>query len=495
MPTDTYWIRRAARRVNASERYSEAQLTRLFRTYDQAYRDIDRMIEEVYSGYSSQTGLDRQQLQRLLSLSATDRFWRTLEGRGMQQYVMENYRSRINRLEQLQAQLYTRVAELARREQAINAETYSEILKHGYASTIADYTGDIPFYQLDNQTINRLLREPWSGADYSERIWGNTEHLAERLDDILTRGAMTGASYERMSRELRETFKVSKSNADRLIRTEANHFHNEAEYQAYRDMGVEQYTFMATLDARTSDICQEHDGKHYRLDEREQGVNWPPLHPNCRSTVIAYLGDEWAPTVRRVRNPVTGESEVVPWQSYEEWAARNLVAGDTTKSTKESRLFTDREMAGGYRTPAHTTLDHDAIERLKQEAISIGIPQDILSFNTGSQTGYSEELRLIHVRGDVLPDMSSNLNRDTMTSRAVLAHEYYGHLMHHGSKAQYIPGFWRDEYRASATASVRAPGLTEEERRSLMIDAYERAQEAGYVLSLSRKARKMIYGR
>lgn len=51
----------------------------------------------------------------------------------------------------------------------------------------------------------------------------------------------------------------------------------------------------------------------------------------------------------------------------------------------------------------------------------------IFRFNEGSQTGFLDSERIINVRGDVLPDLNSNHPRDLMSTRAVLAHEYYGH--------------------------------------------------------------------
>ena len=79
-----------------------------------------------------------------------------------------------------------------------------------------------------------------------------------------------------------------------------------------------------------------------------------------------------------------------------------------------------------------------------------------------------------------------------MTEAAVLAHEYYGHMMH--SQTSFKPGDWRDEFRASYCAAVNSPNLTDEERASLMIDAYERASEAGFDVRHSRDYNRIVYG-
>ena len=79
-----------------------------------------------------------------------------------------------------------------------------------------------------------------------------------------------------------------------------------------------------------------------------------------------------------------------------------------------------------------------------------------------------------------------------MSSRAVLAHEYYGHYLNYPSK--FSIGDWRDEFRASYDAAIKTPNLTDDERKMLMIDAYDRAKEAGVSIKYNKKARLLIYG-
>jgi hypothetical protein len=93
----------------------------------------------------------------------------------------------------------------------------------------------------------------------------------------------------------------------------------------------------------------------------------------------------------------------------------------------------------------------------------------------------------------VLPDVDSAHPRDRLSARAVLAHEYYGHYCF--SPSAFEATDWRDEMRASYIAAIRAPNLTEDDRKYLMLDAYERAREAGHYFDYSKKAREIIYGR
>lgn len=76
-------------------------------------------------------------------------------------------------------------------------------------------------------------------------------------------------SEERALYEIRQKFNVESFYAERLIRTETNHFENETEFIAYQEMGIDRYVFVATLDGRTSDICRSHDGQIYEMSERQ----------------------------------------------------------------------------------------------------------------------------------------------------------------------------------------------------------------------------------
>ena len=91
---------------------------------------------------------------------------------------------------------------------------------------------------------------------------------------------MSGISQAKMSRQIREEFNTEKKYADRLIRTECNYFHNQAELMVYREMGVDEYVFMAVLDGRTSQVCQDLDGVKIPLSEAVVQENYPPMHPN-----------------------------------------------------------------------------------------------------------------------------------------------------------------------------------------------------------------------
>lgn len=83
-------------------------------------------------------------------------------------------------------------------------------------------------------------------------------------------------------------------------------------------------------------------------------------------------------------------------------------------------------------------------------------------------------------------------NRDNLSVRAVLAHEYYGHKVNKGTK---IPqDSLNDEFRASYQAAKNAPNLTHEDRYRLILDALDRAKEAGIIIKYNDFMRGILYG-
>lgn len=161
---------------------------------------------------------------------------------------------------------------------------------------------------------------------------------------------------------------------------------------------------------------------------------------------------------------------------------------DTVRGIKSPNW---RSFASGLRKQANSLTEAE-INALKIDIESIGADLSAFSFNTGTRTGLDDESMIIHVLGDVMPDENGTSARDAMSTRAVLAHEYYGHYKF--APSSFPIGDWRDEMRASYMAARNSPGLSRDERRDLIVDAYDRAREAGYNYEYSKWAKEIVYG-
>ena len=111
---------------------------------------------------------------------------------------------------------------------------------------------------------------------------------------------------------------VFKVVARRLIRTEANYMSGQGKLKCWIEQGVEYYVLVATLDLRTFKICQEQDGKKYKMSEAKVNVNYPPFHPWCRSIARAWFNERTLSGKRFANDPISGERfEISHASSYE----------------------------------------------------------------------------------------------------------------------------------------------------------------------------------
>lgn len=343
--TDNYWDKRALKRLSDAEKTSEAYIKRIKGIYAKAFKDIEKDIESVYRNYSKDTGLDVQKLKELLTRSETAKTWEQMKRQGLDKYIKNNYKARISRLEQIQAQIYAKAKQIYPKEELEHTMAYTGIVNDSYYKAVYDTqmgTGyAFTFSKIDKNLMEAVLSERWSGKNYSERIWGNTDILADSLSDVISSGLMNGQSIQKMTKQIKDRFEVSKYYAERLVRTETNHFNNMADAMAYEEMGIDYYVFVATLDNRTSEICQNMDGKKFAYKDKEEGVNYPPLHPNCRSKTRGYVDEEVEQSMeRKALNPVTGKIETIPNMTYKEWLDKQRIRyGDNVidKSFKQVR--------------------------------------------------------------------------------------------------------------------------------------------------------------
>lgn len=168
------------------------------------------------------------------------------------------------------------------------------------------------------------------------------------------------------------------------------------------------------------------------------------------------------------------------------------VDGFCNKCGGTGNLNGEKRSARGLRKSPLVDLTNKEIEFLKDEVNAIKADESVFDFNQGGTTGYSDEDDIITVRANVFPDENSVHPRDLMSARAVLAHEYYGHRVNRGTNL--ARGSWNDEFRASYMAAKYTPNLSHQDRVYLIMDALERAKEAGVNIRYNEKIRRILYG-
>ena len=87
----------------------------------------------------------------------------------------------------------------------------------------------------------------------------------------------------------RTKFESEKKEAERLVRTELTFVQNEACAETYEKAGILEYEYLSASDNRVSKICKQTNGKRFYFKEKQVGKNFPPLHANCRCTILPIV--------------------------------------------------------------------------------------------------------------------------------------------------------------------------------------------------------------
>lgn len=385
------------------------------------------------------------------------------------------------------------------------AEEYAkQFIDEGYSKKFnneAKYSG----ISLDNANqINKALRDLYASVEMpkingiktisatsakGKKVFSSADAVASYdpvehgifLNKDILKNATTVESY---NLKAQEAWKLVMSNIDNLTgnQKELALTYKKAGKALVGDGSVYDYIVhemghhvqWEVLDVKTNNMMGENMKKYA-----------PRISGYANASKGEYIAESFAAYIK-------GENKILDPEFVDYMNKLKVVENSAKSSTMMSRNLVGRKMANGLRESPSHILSEAEIKSIVNDAESLDIPIDVLRFNKGNQTGFLDRTRLINIKGDILPDLSSTIPRDCMSQRAVLAHEYYGHFKSHPSR--FVVGDWRDEFMASYRAALETPNLSDDERRMLMLDAYDRAKDAGVSVKYNKEARRIIYG-
>ncbi len=407
MRTAEYWQNAALLREIAVQEGAVLTAKDILRLYDEALDDINREIKIIKANYQKRYGLDENEAAYFLTQAQQDENLKNLiyaleqapnerARREILEYIQSDglsvraYAARTERYRAVENVIYSRIKKLAAAEIISLGGMLSRAYKESYYGVMDDTAKGldvgINFAVLNDNAINEAVAAKWHGKRFSERVWNNTDRLATEAQELVTKALMSGESLTKTSKKLADSFSVSKYRSTTLIHTETAHVHAMADMKAYKDLGVQEYKYLATLDYRTCETCQKWDNKVIPLAEAQEGKNYPVMHPRCRCTTTINMDH----TNRGARNPLTGKNEFVDGSmTYKTWldsltpeqkAARKLaIKKDDNRTADKLQYAKYKNRLGCENVPE--TLDlfletkynkTDEYNSLKKSYVSIG---------------------------------------------------------------------------------------------------------------------------
>lgn len=298
----TYWQRRQQELNKAMEKDEEKLKKRLSSYFDTEYRKLEKQIAQYYQQYGEDNVIQYRRLMESLSdsdrrllIEKLDEFAQKYPEYEELMPIRESI-YKLNCLEGLQYSVRMQQLEIGAVEnEQITAHLNRQAMRGVNAA--AEALGFGKNFYTNNPDITKLfVNVPWSnGENFSQRIWGNTDKLANYLNTDIAQGFARGDSYDRLVRQLRQRFgKVSRNDAYRLIYTEGTYVMAESSMQPFTD-DFEKYRLSTVGDGKVCGICRSVAQEAFDIKDRQPGVNFPPMHPWCRCgfTIEVDDWDQW----------------------------------------------------------------------------------------------------------------------------------------------------------------------------------------------------------
>lgn len=343
---NNYWEKRERQRLELIDGQIDKLTDNLKSNMLQASKNIENEIMHLYIKYAEDNKLSYTKTLEYLTNNERIEFQKDL------QYYIDTYkdaekaliyrkelqalstRARVKRLDTLKATILKEASNLHRFLSNDTYKTMEDILNESYLfKSYSLHTSGlmVKFDLLPKNTLETILKHPWSGSNYSSKVWDKTYNFTQKLDKVMTSGLIQGKSIDQLVFDLRNAVVAKPGKAsqtyyyERLVRTECSYIAEQATMKSYEKNNIEQYEYVATLDTRTSDKCINLDGKLFYTTEAIIGVNYPPMHSFCRSSTVPHItwdGEDKSDTLRISRVPDKEYNELIKDMSYKEWKRR-----------------------------------------------------------------------------------------------------------------------------------------------------------------------------
>ena len=350
IPNHEYWEKRFEALEAAVHRQGLVTYGDIEKQYLQAMNEIDTVLAAWFQKFMQENNVTFTEAKKMLQGKELAEFRLTIDqyiAKAKEQDLSESWQRKLNnasirvhvsRLEAILLQLQQHLEVLFNNQ----LDTLDAVMRSRYTDSYYETAFTIQhgfgighsFNQVDTNKLDMLIAKPWAadGKNFSDRVWEHKNKLVAILNQEMTQAVIRGDDYRRAVNNIARRMNVSKGAAGRLVMTESAFFATKAQQDCFKELDVEKYEFIATLDSRTSDICRHMDGKVFKVSDMKPGITAPPLHCHCRSCTAPYFDD--AEDAERAARGKDGKTYTVPGDiTYKEWEQRFV--GDRQKADND----------------------------------------------------------------------------------------------------------------------------------------------------------------
>lgn len=300
MDSKTYWAQREAEALKhyvTDEREYQKQLHQI---YQNMLDNCQKEIDSFYGKYAAAEGITIAEAKKRVAQHDVKAFERKaakyvkekdFSPKANEELRLYNATMKINRLEMLKANLGLEM--IAGHDEI--EKFMGGILKGRTEDELKRQAGILGKTVRNNaQKANAIVNGSFHNATFSDRIWQYQDLMKADLSKLLQSGLIQGKGARALAKDLRKywygndplTGGGAQYCMERLMRTELARVQTEAQKQSFERNGFDMYEFI--VNGGCCPICQEKNGKHFKVAKMMPGENAPPMHPNCRCSTAAW---------------------------------------------------------------------------------------------------------------------------------------------------------------------------------------------------------------
>ena len=346
-----YWQGRFEQLEKASHQEALNTYSHIEQSFEQAQREIERNINNWYVRFANNNQITITEAKKILNANELKELkWdiqeyikygqeNELNAGWMKELENASAKFHISRLEALKLQTQQTLEKLFGNEldevDRMTSNTYTNNYYYTMFEMQKGFNVGFNIGTIDENKLSKIVSKPWAvdEKNFSERIWNNKTKMINELHNQLTIMCIQGKSPDSVIKYMSKKFNTSKAQAGNLVMTESSYFSSLAQKDCFKDLDVEEYEIVATLDSHTSSICQEQDGKVYKMNDYQPGVTAPPFHNYCRSTTVPHFNDDYDIKDTRAARDEKGNTYYVENDvKYKEWYDKYVIDSKELKN-------------------------------------------------------------------------------------------------------------------------------------------------------------------
>ena len=174
---------------------------------------------------------------------------------------------------------------------------------------------DFNLKKIKSKDLEKIINKAIKGKNYSDRIKGNKEKIAKILKKDIKDFLEGKISVNDIRKKIKDLYNNNAKATKILVRNEIGRVQAGVNELWAEEHNIEWQLFDATLDNKTTEICQRYDGQVFKKDDSNKPIPNVTTHICCRSCLIALPSKDYRPKTKMDNET----KERIPYTNYKEW--------------------------------------------------------------------------------------------------------------------------------------------------------------------------------